>query len=61
MLIEVQTAHGPQKIRVCDYCQCVPLPYGTRFCSGHCSRNFHEREAASVDADRSTKAKGTQS
>jgi len=42
--IEVQTANGIRKVRVCDYCKTVCIPSG-RFCSGHCARNYCKREA----------------
>jgi len=47
MLIEVQSTHGPQMVRVCDlvrvcdYCQTVCIPSG-RFCSGRCARSYDE-------------------
>lgn len=41
-LVEVQTANGPRKVRVCDYCRTVCCQ--TRFCSGFCARGWGERE-----------------
>lgn len=35
MLIDIDTNDGPKKIRVCDYCRTVCIPYG-QFCSSHC-------------------------
>lgn len=43
MLIEVQTADGPQKVRVCDNCRASCIPSG-RFCSGRCARQYDEYE-----------------
>lgn len=42
MFIEVQTVDGPKKVRVCDNCETVCTT--SRFCCGHCSREFRERE-----------------
>lgn len=59
MLIEIETAAGLRKIRVCDYCRAVCIPSG-RFCSGHCARNFVEAEAyrrdSVMEAERITEA-----
>lgn len=40
-IIEVDTASGKQKVRVCDNCRTVCVP--TRFCSGRCAREYWER------------------
>lgn len=42
MLIEFETIDGPRKVNVCNYCKCVCIPPGQRFCSGRCARNYHE-------------------
>jgi len=42
MLIDIETKHGPRKLRVCDNCKSVCIPSG-RFCSGHCARAWNER------------------
>lgn len=35
MLIDIDTNDGLKKIRVCDYCRTVCIPYG-QFCSSRC-------------------------
>lgn len=60
MLIEVQTIHGPRKVRVCDGCLTVCIPSG-RYCSGRCAREHREwlsrqpAEAADVPASKDPK------
>ena len=41
MLVEIETADGPRKVRVCNYCRSVCIPSGG-FCSGRCARLFDE-------------------
>lgn len=38
MLITIQTATGPKKVNVCEYCKTVCIPTSQRYCSGHCAR-----------------------
>jgi hypothetical protein len=42
MLLTVETATGPKRIRVCDYCKSACIPSG-HFCSGYCARAFDEQ------------------
>lgn len=49
MLVEIQTAIGPRKVRVCDYCKTVCIPSG-RFCSGSCAKKWDEFYAAVLDS-----------
>lgn len=45
--VTIETASGPQQVRVCDNCRTVCVP--SRFCSGRCAREFYERPTRKLD------------